>query len=411
MATCQLSDYEIKRLENIKRNEEFLLGIGLTDASVIQKKPCKRKTKLNVSSSRRSIRLHVDSTPLKNNGRQDESFRNLSQQKELISTKYDISTDINVNGSLEVVKKEPIKLNDYIKSDVMTEVSKGSDIEYVKNVLSSECSNKNRLNPSFFAYQQNMKSLSLKEEDIFKLTQYKVTAMCMHPSISKLLVAVGDNNGFVGLWNVDKASDENKSMLLYRLHNAKITSFHCSEDNSSRLYSTSYDGSIRFLDLNSEAFVLAFDSLEARSDRNHSVFTSDCYFLDSQSCIIGKSDGNVGLVDLRISSSSYQWDHSLQETKINSIQQHPTETNLIISAGSGKSGKICIHDIRSAGKSWIPLIVNREHSNSINSAIVSNDGSFCVSVSLDDTVRTWTNFTDPNIKPSCEVKYYIMFIV
>ena len=50
-----------------------------------------------------------------------------------------------------------------------------------------------------------------------------------------------------------------------------------------------------------------------------------------------------------------------------------------------------------------PLMDIDEHSKSINAAFVSGDGVFMVSVSLDNTVRTWSNFILPGSKPACEV--------
>ena len=52
-----------------------------------------------------------------------------------------------------------------------------------------------------------------------------------------------------------------------------------------------------------------------------------------------------------------------------------------------------------------------EHSKSINAAFVSGDGEFMVSVSLDNTVRTWSNFILPGSKPACEVNYFFLQII
>ena len=65
--------------------------------------------------------------------------------------------------------------------------------------------------------------------------------------------------------------------------------------------------------------------------------------------------------------------------------------------------KIALQFERKAGTTSSPLVEIDEHSKSINAAIVSGDGKIMVSVSLDNTVRTWSNFILPGSKPACEV--------
>jgi len=425
-----ISEYERTRLENIKRNEEYLLNLGLDDAKsglesflAREKRPSNRGASKKLPKqelpSRRSGRVTVEKLKaeiqdlLVSGGDANLIQQREIEMQELIAKRYDSSyaavLDSSIqSGAIEVVTKEPILLNDWISKGETTESK--SDIEFFKVISTFQCpKNKDEIS-SFDDYREMSRHLSLKEEDVAKLTPSRITAIFMHPSTSKVLVVAGDTNGFAGLWNVDNFSDGNDGVLQYHLHNSNITRFHCFEEDYSKVYSASYDGTIRFLDVQAQAFLLAFEAPEAEIDNNQGVFTSDCFFMDSHgsfgtssSCLVGKSDGSVGLVDLRASTNSYQWNHSLQAAKINSIQQHPTNSHLIVTAGSGKAGSICVHDVRKAGETWRPLVEMNEHSKSINAAVVSEDGHFCVSVSLDNTVRTWTNFTDPTVKPSCEV--------
>jgi WD40 repeat protein len=85
--------------------------------------------------------------------------------------------------------------------------------------------------------------------------------------------------------------------------------------------------------------------------------------------------------------------------KINSLQLHPTQPHLIVTAGSpAYGGSVAFHDIRKASsslKSWKPLACIRDHTKSINAAKVSPDGLYLASVSLDDTVRIYKDFLSP----------------
>ena len=89
-----------------------------------------------------------------------------------------------------------------------------------------------------------------------------------------------------------------------------------------------------------------------------------------------------------------------QDIRLNSVQQHTTEQHLLVTASAGGTGHICVHDIRKAGPSWKPLQTLNEHKKSINCAYVSPDGQYLVSVSQDNTIRTWANVftTTPTTK-------------
>jgi hypothetical protein len=107
--------------------------------------------------------------------------------------------------------------------------------------------------------------------------------------------------------------------------------------------------------------------------------------------------------DFWASPTCYQWQFTAQLSKVNRKQEHPTNPNLVITAGSSKAGSVRVHDIRKVGKTSTPVVEIDEHSKSINAAFVSGDGGFMVSVSLDNTVGTWSKFILPGSKPACEV--------
>ena len=81
---------------------------------------------------------------------------------------------------------------------------------------------------------------------------------------------------------------------------------------------------------------------------------------------------------------------------MNSLQVHPQHEHILISASTGMSGFITVHDMRkvssstSSGSTWKPLFTLNKHSKSINAAYLSpGRGEHLVSVSLDNTVNVW----------------------
>lgn len=132
------------------------------------------------------------------------------------------------------------------------------------------------------------------------------------------------------------------------------------------MYSGSYDGTIRFFDIDKEAFVLGF---QAPEDLNEVSFT-DIDFTNNHECAyIARKDGKIAFIDMREGNkNSYSWCYQVHNFKVNSVQLHPTNNNILISASSTKDGYICIHDIRTANKNWKCINQLDEHNKSINAA-------------------------------------------
>lgn len=93
--------------------------------------------------------------------------------------------------------------------------------------------------------------------------------------------------------------------------------------------------------------------------------------------------------------------------RVNSLQLHPQHEHLLLSSGAKGDGLIAVHDLRNRPTGhgvWKPLLQLKQHSKSINAMACSPDGHFLVSVSQDNTIRTYTNFTSGNLADVKSVK-------
>ncbi len=93
---------------------------------------------------------------------------------------------------------------------------------------------------------------------------------------------------------------------------------------------------------------------------------------------VSKARKRVVFFDKRLKSFKYNWGLTKEEL--------PYKTALQFE--------------RKAGTTSTPLVEIDEHNKSINAAFVSGDGEIMVSVSLDNTVWTWSNFILPGSKPA-----------
>jgi WD repeat-containing protein 76 len=436
-------DYESLRLENIRRNQEFLATLGLDEqrshiaAASKATAPTRRGT---VSHGIRAIpqpvrrsgrvtieRIKQEIDELKKNGGEDKTIEaKEAELAEMIAKKAEGSYDVSANTVSESMESpssrlsaEPIPLlkprnMDYEADEAnvarlvkqgLVEKWSGSAVQSKKRSMASNQS------VSTADYISRLNRLKLAENDMAKLTEARITSVYCHPRADKILVAAGDKAGYIGLWDVDGKSppclpnlaDTNTTASIdvdsthggvyrYRPHVETVIKLHSMEADPSSLISVSYDGTIRGLDLHQLAFSQHFEMPEPL----HDVIITDASFYSTaaSSMLVGRSDGYVALIDFRQSASAYVRKNKISDVKLNSVQVMPNQEHYLISAEAGKDGVIMIHDQRklpygtSGGtKTSTALRTLSLHSKSINAAYCTPDGAYLVSISQDHTIR------------------------
>ena len=83
-----------------------------------------------------------------------------------------------------------------------------------------------------------------------------------HPSSSKVLACATDVSGSLGFWDVNNIKkeeddeDEEPVVYTYRPHTRGITNMLFDPTNSDKLYTSSYDGTLRYFDMKHASFGL-----------------------------------------------------------------------------------------------------------------------------------------------------------
>lgn len=105
--------------------------------------------------------------------------------------------------------------------------------------------------------QAMIQALSVNDEEcVAKVCPDRIYSVAVHPSTESTIVCAGDKAGYVGLWKRSTNDDDEHDIhCLFRPHRGAVS---CLEWNtsgrSSKLWSTSYDGTVRSLDVETQQF-------------------------------------------------------------------------------------------------------------------------------------------------------------
>ncbi|CAG8460967.1 9472_t:CDS:2 [Acaulospora colombiana] len=223
------------------------------------------------------------------------------------------------------------------------------------------------------------------------VTPERIYCMAVHPATDKILVAAGDKVGSLGFWDVrDKVKSEDDDedeprTFMFEAHTKTIISIKYLPVDSNQLFTCSYDGSIRFMDLNKAKFVEALVSRDLLSCIDFHPNSKVMYF--------STNDGKFGIKDLREPVETYE-EYSLHDKKIGCISISPTKPELLVTSSLDKS--IRLWDVRNL-KDAETLIQEVPFKYSVTSSYWSPNGDQVVSTSFDDTVRVF-DLDERNLK-------------
>jgi WD repeat-containing protein 76 len=381
------TDYEKLRLENIKRNSQFLESIGIDPVREEMKKTAARKKVSNKKSfpkikslpARRSSRITVISLQNIVEEAKETGNQSLLEEAEAKLKLLEVPIQDQPPEQVEEGKTsrlligEPLSMVNHL-FQTEDDVSGGSTLlDLLGNLTPSDC--EGREVTGIVEYS----NLSLCEEHVTKVTKSRITTSIFHPSTSKILIAAGDKEGHLGLWT----PDDKNAVYLYKPHLSNICSMFVNPMNPDQLWSVSYDSTIRYTNLEQQSFVQSY------SVESDGFVTDACALHESSDLIyVSLSSGEVQMVDIR--APSCQWSSEAFDGKLNSIELNPIDKNMILTAG--RAGHIALHDLRMHSKKWKPLHLLLGNSHSVNAASFSPNGSFIVSAGQDNTIQLWSNF-------------------
>eukprot|EP00038_Savillea_parva_P006452 m.163870 g.163870 ORF g.163870 m.163870 type:complete len:556 (+) comp12348_c0_seq1:134-1801(+) len=397
-----LSEYERARLRKISENREMMakLGLGMggplnlspSGAQVVQPRrvaaPRKRKVAATSGPARRSSRLK-------------------GEQAADVYVTRDAAGTIGIAGSgasslggadkyIEAVEpSRPSRLPE----ETLTLESTGGTEEYGRSFLKklrqlskttgsgkeqrrASSSGTGSLDRNVLKYAERLSKLSLGDFSVAKVCPDRIYSCVVHPSTNSLLVTCGDKAGTLGMWRV--GDDQEDAVVQYQPHTGCINMLQYHPNNAAKLYSASYDCSVRCLDVETGQFEYVTGTKGDDGWLQHGCLTPDGRTLYTSS-----SDGTARCLDLR--SNKVAWQAQLHDRKVNTIDVHPTDPHYLVTASLDQTVRLWdARSIRGARAKSAQLALLPD-SRSVNSASFSPGGDRIVSVTQNHKIHLYVN--------------------
>ncbi|GME40972.1 hypothetical protein GTA08_BOTSDO10586 [Neofusicoccum parvum] len=361
-AKPQLSEYELKRQEQIAKNQALLRTLQLdaqqagiapaaaksrssTPAKKEKKKAAVKREKEEVVPRRTSSRLRgivADSEVAK---RKAEDEHAALQEAER-AKRQRVSDDLNLSDI--VVAGQHWNQSGNFLSGV------GPAKPYERTFTADNV--KKTTDKELRALREKMNGLQLWEgfePNQIKLTPERIYSMGFHPTTEKALIFAGDKMGNLGLFDgsqnvaevkAEKAEDDEEddeaepAVTTFKIHTRTISASQFSSTESHALFSASYDSSVRKLDLNKGVAVEVY----APADKSEDAPLSGVDVGTPNVVYFSTLDGSFGMHDIRTPPDNTGGTQlfQLSEKKIGGFSMHPIHKHLFATASLDRTMKV-----------------------------------------------------------------------
>ncbi|XP_041938147.1 WD repeat-containing protein 76-like isoform X2 [Alosa sapidissima] len=334
-----LSEYELKRLENIRQNKAFLSFLHLPQLTKA----------LNPQLGKRKYRKRPEEGTL-------------PVRKSLRLQKKKTESMVVVNSLKVPVPMCPVNLQeDSQLPESLLHLWTEEPIQYEWKKVDLQ------------VYKEGLQNTHKHEKQVVKVVKKWIYSAAFHPCASSLLMAAGDKCGQVGLCNLGASWGDN-GVLQFEPHTSSVTHMAFSMQRPSTLITTSYDGTARAGHMERAVFDEVY-----RSDKRLKGF--DFLSHDCSTLLIGDVHGDIAIVDTRTPGTSHESIHTLGRGILYSAHIHPVQKQYFVVAVDSGVG---IYDVRSLKESTQPVSVLDGHTRRVFSAYFSPDtGNRVLTTSID----------------------------
>ncbi|CAL9075219.1 unnamed protein product [Musa textilis] len=341
MASEALTEYERRRLENIRRNDEMMaslmLGRKVSDlAATLKRAPSDTKKEEKKTKKPRLGTPVVVRRSLRHRGLPPDLSVPTDHPSHNAPPVDDLPTGPDCKpGPLLIGEAlvEGLKPFDGHLIEAILNASDRSGLD-----LGKGDKGEGSLDPK--------RDLRLTAQNVRKILDGRILTVQFLPFGDRTVIVTGDKLGNVGFWDVD--TEEGDGV---------------------------YDGYIRLMDIREGTFNMIYSS-------DYLVFSLCQSPSNVGSIYFGEGSGELKLWDERAGKVSGTW--GLHEQRINTIDFRPDNINMI--ATSSTDGTACIWDLRNLKKHHPNMLKTIHHQRAVHSAYFSPGGSCLATTSIDDRV-------------------------
>ncbi|KAI9150066.1 WD repeat containing protein [Paramyrothecium foliicola] len=408
MPAAEMSAFERKRRENMEANKALLTDISATAKKIIPDKPKPAPR----PAAPRKRNEPVKREPLRPT-RMSSRLAGLQADDEVLKRKL----EVEVETEAEKARQKKLRVSgDLSLNDIVVEGKKyDRGLDSFKGIVRgaqpgirtfTEDDVKETTDEGLKELRQRMSSMKIYEHWIpndIKITPQRIYALGFHPIEDKAVVFAGDKEGTMGVFDASQTppevndEDDNEDLdrpdpviSAFKTHARTITSFVFPPNDSNSVYTSSYDSSIRKMDLEKGVSTQVF----APADMDTDLPLSALDMTDTEPHLLYFStlDGSFGRYDIRAPGSEEIW--HLSDHKIGGFSLHPLQPHLFATASLDRTLKIWdLRKISGKGDLRHPALLG-EHSSrlSVSHASWSPAGQIATS-SYDDTIKIY-DFSD-----------------
>lgn len=222
-----------------------------------------------------------------------------------------------------------------------------------------------------------------------KITPQRAYAMGFHPSEEKIMIFAGDKEGHLGIFDATAglaSEDESPTLNCFKAHARTITSILFTPYDLTSVYTSSYDASIRKMDLSHGKAIELWAPADPEDDE-HAVSCMELPTNDRNLVFFSTLHGSLGRYDMRTEKSEAEmW--GLHDTKIGGFALDPSNPHLVATTSLDRTIKIWdLRKIKGSGDMRRPALLGEHESRlSVSHASWSRSGKVATT-SYDNTIK------------------------
>lgn len=363
-----LNAYEEARLANIARNSQFLSKLDITTT----RDTLVALTSAQQKSFKKSEKRAREAPPVPGGW----SIRTRGRDVDL--TKDPPGAFVVESEQERMAPTGPVSIREEGTPEVLTFADRLQKLP--SSVGAAFTASKTNMNYRLLTLGAGTRCTLARRAPRVKVVKERIFSMSFHP-LAPLLVT-GDKWGQIGFLDLGQESEKDR-IFTFNPHSRPVNGLTHTSDGH-KLFSCSYDGTIRCFDYTSGVF----ENLSMgpkKEEEAADMLINLCLSCDQNRIFVAGSAGDVYVLDPRAAGSAAQV-LDLHDRKVSSVDSHPNDSNVLVTASNDHTVKIW--DTRKVSKAK-PLHLLQQ-SRAVTSAYICPSGPLSlVTTCYDDTVRFW----------------------